>query len=110
MSSSYHPQSEGQTECINQCMELFLCCFNNTFPKKWLSWISLAEFWYNSSFHSSIGWSPFEALYGYTPNHFGISAGDSSSVSDLDQWLKDRQVMTELVKQHLNRASVRMKH
>jgi hypothetical protein len=31
-------------------------------------------------------------------------------VGSLDQWLKDRQLMIELVKQHLNRVVVRMKH
>ena len=31
-----------------------------------------AELWYNSSPHSAIGRSPFEALYGYPPCHFGI--------------------------------------
>jgi transposase InsO family protein len=72
MSSSYHPQYDGQTERVNQTMETFLRCFVNTCPSKWLNWLHLAEFWYNSCDHSAIGRSPFEALYGYTPRHFGI--------------------------------------
>lgn len=70
MSSAYHPQSDGQTECVNQCMETFLCCFVHSCPTRWLSWLSLAEYWYNTSCHSSLGRSPFEALYGYT-SYFG---------------------------------------
>jgi hypothetical protein len=55
MSLADHPQSDGQTECMNQCMETFLRCFVHACKKKWLSWIPLAEFWYNSIFHSAIG-------------------------------------------------------
>ena len=37
MSSSYHPQSDGQTERLNQSMETFLRCFDNACPAKWPS-------------------------------------------------------------------------
>jgi hypothetical protein len=106
MSTAYHPQSDDHTERVNQCMETYLRCFVAACPKKWLS---LAEFWYNTSFHSALGRSPFEALYGHSPRHMGIPSVNVSSASDLDQWLQERQVMIELVKQHLNRACVRMK-
>jgi hypothetical protein len=39
----------------------------NACPKKWLEYLSLAAFWYNTSHHSAIGRSPFEALYGQLP-------------------------------------------
>lgn len=72
MSSAYHPQTDGQTERVNQCMETFIRCFVHASPGKWANWISLAEFWYNTSQHSSLGRSPFEVLYGHPPGHFGI--------------------------------------
>lgn len=72
MSSAYHPQSDGQTERVNRCMETFLRCFANVCPGKWVDWIYLAEHWYNSSWHSALGFSPFEILYRYSPKHFGI--------------------------------------
>lgn len=109
MSSSYHPQSDGQTERLNQTMETFLRCFVNACPAQWSKWLSLAQFWYNSCFHSAVGRSPFEALYGYTPKHFGLSAVDSVQVPELSVWLKEKQLMIDLVKQHLNRAKQRMK-
>jgi hypothetical protein len=65
MSSSYHPQTDGQTERVNQCMETYLCCFVHACPTKWIHWLFLAEFWYNTSFHSAIQRSPFEVLYGF---------------------------------------------
>lgn len=75
-SSAYHPQSDGQTERVNQCLEIYLRCFVHSTPSKWYSWLHLAEYWYNSTYHSSLGTTPFEVLYGYPPNHFGISSRD----------------------------------
>lgn len=109
MSSSYHPQTDGQTERLNQSMETFLRCFANACPSKWSTWLPLAEFWYNATTHSAICCSPFEALYGYSPHHFGVSAVDSVSVPELSVWLQDRQVITELIHQHLSRSKERMK-
>jgi hypothetical protein len=94
---------------VNQCLETFLRCFVSSCPKKWPSWLSLTEYWYNTSFHTAIQCSPFKALYGHSPRHFGISVADSCSVSSLDEWMKDRQLMTEVIKLHLHRATVRMK-
>lgn len=68
MSSAYHPQTDAQTERVNQCMKTFLHCFVHACPKRWSAWLSLAEYWYNSSYHSTIGRSPFEALYGHSPD------------------------------------------
>jgi hypothetical protein len=44
MSSSYHPQMDGQTERVNQCLETFLRCFVHACPKKWKTWLAAAEF------------------------------------------------------------------
>lgn len=74
MSSAYHPQSDGQTELVNQCLETFLRCYAHACPEQWSSWLDLAEYWYNTSFHSAIGRSPFEVMYGYAPSAFGIES------------------------------------
>lgn len=109
LSSSYHPESDDQTERLNQSMETYLRCFVNACPSKWSSWLPLAEFWYNSTTHSAIGRSPFEASYGYSPRHFGIQAMDVVSHAELGDWLQDRQVVSELIQQHLHRAKEHMK-
>ena len=66
-SSAYHPQSDGETERVNQCMESYVRCMTFQEPKKWMSWLSLAEFWYNTSFHTALNITPFQALYGFPP-------------------------------------------
>ncbi|WVZ96162.1 hypothetical protein U9M48_041833 [Paspalum notatum var. saurae] len=96
MSSSYHPQSDCQTECVNQCMETFLRCYVHACPAKWMDWLSLAEYWYNTSLHSALGTSPFEALYGRPPHSLGLVPADLCPVPDLSQWLQEKEVMNHL--------------
>jgi hypothetical protein len=62
MSSSYHPQIDGQTERVNQCIETYLRCFVHACPTKWSYWLALAEYLYNTSFHSSLSKTPFLVL------------------------------------------------
>lgn len=109
MSSAYHPQSDGQTERVNQCLETYLRCFVHSCPRQWLKWIPLAEYWYNTSFHSSLRRTPFEVLYGQPPRHFGLSTSSASLVPDVDTLLSERATMMESIKQHLHRAQQRMK-
>jgi hypothetical protein len=109
MSTSYHPQTDGQTERVNQCLETYLRCFVHSCPHKWHHWLPMAEFWYNTTFHSALGRSPFEVLYGRPPRHFGIAPADTITDPDLSTWLSNREVMLRVVKQHLLRAQVRMK-
>ncbi|GKC84187.1 putative mitochondrial protein [Tanacetum coccineum] len=66
-SISNHPQTDGQTEVVNRCLEGYLRCMTGEYPKEWLKWLSLAELWYNSNFHTSIQTTPFEFVYGIPP-------------------------------------------
>lgn len=109
MSSSYHPQTDGQTERLNQCLETYLRCMVQACPTKWSQWLALAEYWYNTTVHSAHGRTPFEVLYGHPPRHFGISVDAQCSVPDLDQWLQDREAMASLIRNNLLRAQQRMK-
>ena len=111
MNSSYHPQTDGTTEHVNQCLEAFLRFFSHACPTKWAQWLALAEYWYNTSAHSALdGKSPFRVLYGHEPRHFGLTVADACPVPDLDAWLQDRTLMLRLLQQHLERVRAHMKH
>lgn len=109
MSSAYHPQTDGQTECVNQCSETYLRCFVHACPRRWSLWLFAAEFWYNSSPHSALGRSPFEVLYVCPPRHLGLDISAASQVPSLSEWLHERDLMHSLIQQHLLRAQARMK-
>lgn len=70
-STAYQPQTYGHTGRVNQCLEMYLRRAVPNCPKKWKSWLAMPEFWCNSNFQSSLGCSPFKALYGVEPN-FGV--------------------------------------
>jgi hypothetical protein len=89
MSTSYHPQTDGQTERLNQCLETFLRCAMHASPGKWFQWLPLAEYWYNTTYHSALGHSPFEVLYGHPPRHFGTTDFNACSLPYLEDWLKN---------------------
>ncbi|WVZ89845.1 hypothetical protein U9M48_036199 [Paspalum notatum var. saurae] len=109
MSSSYHPQTDGQTERLNQCLEGFLRCTMHSCPRKWNKWLPVAEHWYNTTIHSSLGRSPFEVLYGYTPRSLGIANLKLCTVPDLEHWMQERELLSQLIQQQLLRAQQRMK-
>lgn len=60
-------------------------------PSKWSTWISLAEWWYNTSFYYSIQMTPFYALYGYTPPINTPYIMGSAELDDVNTYLVDRE-------------------
>lgn len=108
LSTAYHPQSDGQTERVNQSLETYLRCVCLLQPKEWHKWLSLAQWWYNSSHHSPIKMSPFEALFGFKPP-FLPAVGGSSNVAAVEEYLQQRREMTQQLKQELASAQNHMK-
>lgn len=67
LSTAYHPQTDGQTERVNQVVEAYLRAYVDYAQDDWAEWLPLAEFAYNNAEHSSTGMSPFYANYGFHP-------------------------------------------
>src|SRR3954462_15149533 len=64
LSTSNHPQTDGQTERTIQTLEDMLRACVLESIGNWKELIPLIEFAYNNSYHASIGMAPYEALYG----------------------------------------------
>ncbi|XP_075099367.1 uncharacterized protein LOC142176177 [Nicotiana tabacum] len=81
-STAYYSQTDGQSEVLNCCLETYLRCFCTDSHADWSLFLSLSEWWYNTSPHSAIQTSPFELLYGYPPPlHLPYLLRDSDSLS-----------------------------
>ena len=104
LSSSYHPQSDGQTERVNQCLETYLRCAVHSCPGNWFHWLHLAQFWYNTSMHSALGMTLFQAMFARLPREFGTLQVDQCAVPNLATWLREREIMKEMLKHQLDRA------
>jgi hypothetical protein len=79
MSTAFHPQTDGQTERLNQTLEAYLRSFVNYDMSNWAELLPMAEFAYNNSSSASTGTTPFYANYGYHPaGHNPPSAKESS--------------------------------
>ncbi|GJV76399.1 putative reverse transcriptase domain-containing protein [Tanacetum coccineum] len=64
MSTTYHPETDGQSERTIQTLEDMLRAYVIDFGKGWVNHLPLVEFFYNNSYHASIKAALFEALYG----------------------------------------------
>ena len=109
LSSAYHPQTDGQTEVVNRCMEQYLRCFIHQWPHKWTSYLPWAEYWYNTTYHISAGMTPFQALYGRLPPAIPLYTEGISPVHAVDQQLLHRDVLLKQLKTNLEVSVNRMK-
>lgn len=66
-STAYHPQTDGQSEIVNQWLEQYLRMYINMEQSNWADLLPQAEFCYNSTPHSTTGLSPLAALTGTEP-------------------------------------------
>ena len=67
MSTSFHPQTDGQTERVNQVIEAYLRPYLNQKQDDWTDLLPMAEHAYNNSATSATGMTPFYANYGRHP-------------------------------------------
>jgi RNase H-like domain found in reverse transcriptase/Reverse transcriptase (RNA-dependent DNA polymerase)/Integrase zinc binding domain/Chromo (CHRromatin Organisation MOdifier) domain len=108
LSTAFHPQSDGQTERVNQTLEQYLRAYCDYQQDNWTDLLNLAEFAYNNSSHASTHVSPFYANYGYHPT-FQLKVTrqtDPPAVQSYVQRLKD--IHNQLV-DALKKAQARQK-
>ena len=109
MSSSYHPQTDGQTEIVNKCLQQYLRCFASEEPHSWHKFLGLAEWCYNTSFHSTIGQTPYEVVYGKPAPPLAKYIPGTSHIDAVDVSLQTRDVKLQILKSTLESAQRKMK-
>eukprot|EP00253_Pinus_taeda_P007149 PITA_07149 len=108
-STAYHPQTDGQTERVNQVLEDMLRAYVMLKPSQWEEYLHLVEFSYNNGYHTSTQLSPFEVLYGRkcrTPSSWG---GPEDKLNLGLEMLKDMEDMVRKVRANLKAAQDRQK-
>ena len=108
-STAYHPESDGQTEVLNRTLEQYLCSFVHDRPSSWFSYLSLAEWSYNTSTLNSTGISPYELTYGKPPPSMPTFTPRSLPIEAADTLLSTRQAMHAKFHQRLIKAQSTMK-
>ena len=71
LSTAHHPQTDGQTEIMNQEVQQYLRLFCADEQECWADWLGLAQFAINNQQHSATKFFPFQLTHTYTP-HMGI--------------------------------------
>eukprot|EP00253_Pinus_taeda_P019316 PITA_19316 len=109
-STAYHPQTDGQTERVNQMVEDMLRACVMQKPTQWEDYLHLVEFAYNNGYHTSIQMSPFEVLYGRecrTPSNW---SGPEDKLKLGPEMLQEMEDVVKKVRANLKAAQDRQKN
>ena len=109
MSIAYHPQTNGQTEATNKTLKGYLRCYVGDNPKDWSNWLTMAEYCYNTSYHTSLKSTPFKAIYGYPPSSLTDYIPGSTKNHAAEEQLQHRTEQIAEIKHNLARAQERQK-
>jgi len=108
LSMAYHPQTDGQTERINQELEQYLRVFINHRQEQWLDWLGMAEFMYNNKIHTATKISPFKANYSQDPR-MGFEGRRKVKYEAVGKFVERMKKIQEKAKAVLGKAQEEMK-
>ena len=108
LSTAFHPQTDGETERVNQEIEQFLRVFCNYQQDNWANLLPFAEFAHNVRAHAATGRSPFQVWYGFQPE-FLPPIDFSSQLPSVEERLKSLEQIRADVTAALNVAAEVMK-
>ena len=107
MSTTYRPQTNGQTERINRDLQQYLCIFTSEKQDEWVSWLLLAQFSYNAKKQLSTEKSLFEVTRSYQPKMgFEQRATKAPAAEELTKQMEET---LEQTKENIEKAKARMK-
>ena len=108
LSMTFHPQTDGQTEKVNQELEQYLRMFIDHRQKQWPKWLGMAEFVYNNKMHSSTKMLPFKANYRQNPR-MGFERRKKEKYKETEKFVEKIKKIQEEAKTVLEKAQEEMK-
>jgi len=103
LSTAFHPQTDGQTERINQELEQYLRMFIDHRQEQWPEWSGTAEFAYNNKAYSSTRTSPFKANYRQDPR-MGFEGRKKGKYVGAEKFVEKMKEIQEETKAVLRKA------
>ena len=108
MSTAFHPQTDGQTERVNQEIEQYLRTYVNYHQDDWQEWLPIAEFSYNDKVNASTGFTPFYITTGQHPWK-GTMKKLKTSNEKVEEFVKRMRKVREQAESALYKAADKMK-
>ena len=108
LSTSYHPQTDGQSERTNQEVEQALRTVISFHQDDWVDWLPVIEFALNNRYHSGLKTTPFYANYGYHP-HIGSLPRIHSPIESVEDFIDHLHEIQKNTEESLLRAAEDMK-
>jgi len=108
LSMAFHPQTDGQTERVNQELEQYFRMFIDHRQEQWPEWLGTAEFAYNNKAHSSTQTSPFKANYKQDPR-MGFEGRKKTKYEGTEKFVEKMKKIQKEAKAVLGKAQADMK-
>jgi len=108
LSTAFHPQTDGQTERVNQELEQYLRIFIDHRQEQWPEWLGTAEFAYNNKMYSSTKTLPFKANYGQDPRMV-FEGRRKGKYAGAEKFIEKMKEIQEEAKAALGKAQADMK-
>jgi len=106
--TAYYPQTDRQTERVNQELEQYLRVFIDHRQEQWPDWLEMAEFAYNNKIHMATKTSPFKTNYGQDPR-MGFEGRRKGKYKAAGKFVEKMRKIQEEVKAALGKAQEEMK-
>jgi len=108
LSTAYYPQTDGQTERVNQELEQYLRVFIDHRQEQWPDWLGTAEFAYNNKIHVATKVLPFKVNYGQDPR-MGFEGRMKGKYKAAGKFVEKMRKIQEEAKAALGKAQEEMK-
>jgi len=108
LSTAFHPQTDRQTERVNQELEQYLRMFIDYRQEQWPEWLGTVEFAYNNKAHSSTRTSPFKVNYGQD-SRMGFKGRKKGRYARAEKFIEKMKEIQEEAKTALGKAQADMK-